>query len=83
MTEQHTKILQSEEIILIAMQPTFILPTEDIILMAIQFTYIFRDCHGQPWGFPAEPAPVPGKTPTRSKGRGFQITGHGFLVMLL
>jgi hypothetical protein len=30
-----------------------------------------RDCHGQPWGFPGKPAPVPAKTHTRSHGCGF------------
>jgi hypothetical protein len=29
------------------------------------------DCHGQPWGFPEQPAPVPAKTRTRDRGCGF------------
>ena len=30
-----------------------------------------RDCHGLPWGFPGQPAPVPQETRTRSQGCGF------------
>jgi len=30
-----------------------------------------RECHGQPWGFPGLPAPVPMETRTHSHGYGF------------
>ena len=30
-----------------------------------------RECHGLPWGFPRQPAPVPVKTRTRIHGCGF------------
>ena len=33
---------------------------------------ITRECHGQPWGFPGQPAPAPVKTRTRHHGCGFQ-----------
>jgi hypothetical protein len=32
-----------------------------------------RECHGQPWGFPGQPAPVPAST-----GTGFGRYGCGF-----
>ena len=38
-----------------------------------------REYNGQPWGFFGQPAPVPGKTRTRSHGCGFPMgTGVGF-----
>jgi hypothetical protein len=43
----------------------------DFSLIGDHLTSDPRDCHGQPWGFPAEPAPVPVKTRTRSNGCGF------------
>ena len=30
-----------------------------------------RECHGLPWGFPGQPAPVPMETCTRERGCGF------------
>jgi hypothetical protein len=40
---------------------------------------IIREYDGQPWGFFGQPAPVPGKTRTRSHGCGFPMgTGVGF-----
>jgi hypothetical protein len=30
-----------------------------------------RECHGLPWGFPGQPAPVPVETRARSHGHGF------------
>jgi hypothetical protein len=52
-----------------------------------------RECHGQPWGFPGKPAPVPAETLTRGCGCGFlrvrvwvlwnprvTTTSHGILV---
>ena len=30
-----------------------------------------RDCHGLPWGFPGQPAPVPAETHAHSHGCGF------------
>ena len=29
---------------------------------------VTRDCHGQPWGFPGQPAPVPEENRTRGHG---------------
>ena len=37
-----------------------------------------RDCHGQPWGFPEEPAPAVRVRFFTGKGVGFYKT-HGFL----
>ena len=32
---------------------------------------LIRECHGLPWGFPGQPAPIPVKTHTRIHGCGF------------
>src|SRR5882762_5143402 len=40
-------------------------------LAIVHIDSIYREWHGQPWGFPGKPAPVPAETPTRGCGWGF------------
>ncbi len=46
-------------------------PTQQILMRQIITLQIIRECHGQPWGFPGQPAPIPVKTRTRMQGYGF------------
>jgi len=42
---------------------------------------VVRECHGQPWGFLRQPAPVPVQNRARTYGRGLSTgTGHGFSI---
>jgi hypothetical protein len=47
------------------------LPASHILNMLFSNLLLARECHGLPWGFPGQPAPVPMRTHTHVHGCGF------------